>query len=174
MGGAASGRAQPDAARRDAAPPIATPPMGDSPPETDAETPLSFAITLRVTLLPGRPDALVELVSLENLGKAPLLASALYMRAFSFHKQNRARPASVPNLWNERKTATWSLPDGGEWGFATIDSSVRKFRFFLTPNGVQHPDAAFSPVLEGKTFTVAPGETWRATLPMGATLFCKQ
>ena len=143
----------------------------DSPPETDAETPLSFAITLRVTLLPGRPDALVELVSLENLGKAPLLASALYMRAFSFHRQNRARPASVPNLWNERKTATWSLPDGGEWGFATIDSSVRKFRFFLTPNGVQHPDAAFSPVLEGKTFIVAPGETWRATLPMGATLF---
>ncbi len=146
--------------------------LADSPPETDAETPLSFAITLRVTLLPGRPDALVELMSLENLGKTPLLASALYMRAFSYHRQNRARPASVPNLWSERKTATWSLPDGGEWGFSTLDSSVRKFRFFLTSNGVQHPDAAFSPVLEGKTFTVAPGETWRATIPMGATLFC--
>ncbi len=146
--------------------------LADSPPETDAETPLSFAITLRVTLLPGRPDALVELMSLENLGDAPLLASALYMRAFSYHRQNRARPASVPNLWGARKTATWSLPDDGEWGFASIDTSVRKFRFFLTPNGVQHPDAVFSPVLEGKTFTVAPGETWRATIPMGATLFC--
>ena len=144
----------------------------DEPPETDAETPLSFAITQRVTLLPDRPDALVELVSLENLGKAPLLASALYMRAFSFQKQTRSRPASVPNLWSGRKTATWSLPDGGEWGFATIDSSVRKFRFFLTTNGVQHPDAAFSPVLEGETFVVAPGETWHATVPMGATLFC--
>ena len=36
---------------------------------------------------------------------------------------------------------------------------------------VQHPDAAFSPVVEGKTFPVAPGETWNATVPMGATLF---
>ena len=147
------------------------PALADSPPETDAETPLSFAITLRVTLLPGCPDALLELVSLENLGEAPLLASALYMRAFSFQKQKRGWPASVPNLWSERKTATWTLPGGGEWGFATIDSSVRKFRFFITPDGVQHPDAAFSPVLEGKTFVVAPGETWRATVPMGATLF---
>ena len=187
LGGAAvlpQGRAPEGAAQGGNAAIVAEPPvlpqgrapqgaaLADSPPETDAETPLSFAITLRVTLLPGRPDALVELLSLENLGDAPLLASALYMRAFSFHKQNRARPASVPNLWSERKTATWSLPDGGEWGFATIDSSVRKFRFFLTPNGVQHPDAAFSPVLEGKTFAVAPGETWRATVPMGATLFC--
>ena len=148
------------------------PALADSPPETDAETPLSFAITLRVTLLPGCPDALLELVSLENLGEAPLLASALYMRAFSFEKQERGRPASVPNLWSARKTASWTLPGGGEWGFSTIDSSVRKYRFFVTPNGVQHPDAAYSPVLEGKTFTVAPGETWQATVPMGATLFC--
>jgi hypothetical protein len=147
------------------------PALADSPPETDAETPLSFAITLRVTLLPGCPDALLELVSLENLGEAPLLASALYMRAFSFEKQERGRPASVPNLWSARKTASWTLPGGGEWGFSTIDSSVRKYRFFVTPDGVQHPDAAYSPVLEGKTFTVAPGETWQATVPMGAKLF---
>ena len=144
---------------------------GDSPPETDAETPLAFAITMRVTLLPGRQDALVELLDLENLGEAPLLASALYMRAFSFQKQT-GRPSSAPNLWNAPKTGTWSLPDGGEWGLTTIDDSVRKFRFFLTSNGVQHPDAAFSPVLEGETFTVAPGETWHTTVPMGATLFC--
>ncbi len=146
------------------------------PPETDAETPLAFAITMRVTLLPGRPDALVELVSLENLGQAPLLASALYMRAFSSGKQERsARPSSAPNLWSAVKTATWALQGGGEWGLSSIDTSVRKFRFFVTAkDGVQHPDAAFSPVLEGKTFIVAPGETWRATLPMGATLFRRQ
>ena len=144
-----------------------------TPPETDAETPLAFAITMRVTLLPGRPDALVELVSLENLGPAPLLASALYMRAFSSGKQERsARPSSAPNLWSAVKTATWALPDGGKWGLSSIDSSVRKFRFFVTAkDGVQHPDAAFSPVVEGKTFPVAPGETWNATVPMGATLF---
>ncbi len=144
---------------------------GISPPETDSDTALSFAITLRVTLLPGHPDALLELVALENLSDRPLAASALYMRAFSRDKQ-KVRPTSPPRLWKAPKLGTWSLPGGGEWGLATHDSSVRKFQFFVTPkNGVQHPDAAYSIVPDGQFFTVAPGETWKAPVPMGARLF---
>ncbi len=144
---------------------------GISPPETDSDTALSFAITLRVTLLPGHPDALLELVALENLSDRPLAASALYMRAFSRDKQ-KVRPTSPPNLWKAPKIGMWSLPGGGEWGLTTHDSSVRKFRFFVTPkNGVQHPDAAYSIVPDGQFFTVAPGETWETPVPMGARLF---
>ncbi|MBQ7667525.1 MAG: hypothetical protein IJS46_05980, partial [Kiritimatiellae bacterium] len=85
------------------------------------------------------------------------------------------RAAAAPKVWGEPKTATWAIPGGDEWGLTTRDRSVRKFQFFLTPlDGVQHPDAAFSPVLDGETFPVAPGETWRATVPMGARMFRRQ
>ena len=141
------------------------------PPETDASTTLSFAITVRLTLLPGRTEALMEIAALENLSTAPLAASAVYMRAFSRDKQG-TRPQSAPNVWNSVKEGTWSLPGGGEWGLRSRDTTVRKFRFFVTPrNGVQHPDAAFSPVPDGDTFTVAPGATWLPAAPMGATVF---
>ena len=146
---------------------------GDSPPETTADTTLCFALTLRVTLLPGRPDALLEIDSLENLSDDTLAASAVYMRAFS-HDRQTARPTVAPSIWKAPKVGTWSIPGGGEWGLATHDSSVRKFRFFITPkNGVQHPDAAFSTVPDGETFPVAPGETWRPPVPMGARLFIR-
>ncbi|MBR3087289.1 MAG: hypothetical protein IKH04_12910, partial [Kiritimatiellae bacterium] len=143
------------------------------PPETGADTTLAFAVSLRVTLLPGRADALVEIASLENLSGEPLAASAVYMRAFSRDRQ-AIRPTSAPNVWKAPKVGTWTIPGGGEWGLLTHDSSIRKFRFFTTPkDGVQHPDAAFSPVLNGETFPVAPGETWHPPVPMGATLFRK-
>ena len=144
---------------------------GSSPPETAPGTALSFAISMRVTLLPGHPDALVELLGLENRGDEPLKASALYMRPFSRDRQTASRRDAMPQLWGAPRTATWTIPGGGEWGLSSIDRSVRKFRFFVTPkDGVQHPDAAFSPVHDCETFTVAPGETWRADIPMGATL----
>jgi len=145
---------------------------GEAPPETSADTTLSFALTMRVTLLPGRPDALLEVASLENLADKPLAASAVYLRAFSRDRQT-TRPTTAPSVWKAPKLGTWSLPGGGEWGLVSHDSSIRKFRFFVTPNGVQHPDAAFSTVPEGETFAVAPGETWRPSVPMGATLFRK-
>ena len=143
---------------------------GDVPPEISADTTLSFALTLRVTLLPGRPDALLEVASLENLADKPLAASAVYLRAFSRDRQT-TRPTTAPSVWKAPKLGTWSLSGGGEWGLVSHDASIRKFRFFVTPNGVQHPDAAFSTVPEGETFAVAPGETWRPPVPMGARLF---
>lgn len=150
--------------------PGAEAPGDAAPPETAADTTLSFALTLRVTLLPGRPDALLEVASLENLADQPLAASAVYLRAFSRDRQT-ARPTNAPSVWKAPKIGTWSLPGGGEWGLVSHDASIRKFRFFVTPNGVQHPDAAFSTVLEGETFPVAPGETWGPPVPMGARLF---
>ena len=145
-----------------------------TPPETDDRTALSFAITLRVTLLPGRPDALVEIVALENLADKPLAASAVYMRAFSRDKQV-ARPTSAPNVWKAPKIGTWSLPGGGEWGLISHDDTIRKFRFFVSAkDGVQHPDAAFSPVQDGESFAVAPGETWHPASPMSARLFLRK
>ena len=147
-------------------------PESFDPPEKDSSTTLSFAITLRVTLLPGRPDALVEIDSLENLSDKPLDASAVYIRPFSRDKQEIASARSAPNVWKAPKTGTWSIPGGGDWGLETHDSSVRKFRFFVTPkDGVQHPDAAYSTVHDGETFAVAPGETWRPPIPMDARLF---
>ena len=147
-------------------------PSEAAPPETDAETTLAFAVAMRLTLLPGRPDALMEVAAVENLSDAPLAASAVYMRAFSRDKQT-TRPTSAPNVWKAPKIGSWSVPGGGEWGLVSHDTSIRKFRFFVTPNGVQHPDAAFSPVLDGDTFEIAPGGVWQPAIPMGARLFRK-
>jgi hypothetical protein len=126
-----------------------------------------FAINARLSLAPGRGEALVELLSVENLGDAPFKVRSLFLRPWSNAK--KPQPGrNVEKLYNAPAEGRWLLPDGSQWGLTTHDfEGLSAMRFWTSPEGVQHPDAAFrlpAPAL------LAPGQTLTPGFPIGALL----
>lgn len=123
-------------------------------------------ITIRFSLAPGSEDVTAEIVSLENLGDAPLVARGLFLRPFALGEG--IRPGfHARNLYGEQDRAAWLLPDGGEYFLATTDSRLSGLRFWLDKSGAQHPDACFAPELP---LTLAPGGTWTPDAPISACI----
>ena len=135
---------------------------GDDIPE-----PLAFAVTHRLTLAPGSRAILAEIVSLENLGSAPLFVKQLFLRPYSLEEKPVAVPFA-PNVWRGPCEAAWRLPGGGSWGVSSRDEAAARFRFFVDRAGVQHPDARFAPDARAAGFALAPGAVWRPSVPHSA------
>ena len=128
-----------------------------------------FAITARMSLAPGRPDILAEIVSVENMSGSPLRVERVFMRPYAVE----ARPKqgeSVPNLWKGPLEGWWLLSDGSCFGLSTRDDSVNSINLWIKEDGIQHPDARFA---DRGPFTIAPGATWTPSAPMGALLKCE-
>ena len=129
----------------------------------------AFAMTARLSLAPGRSDVLAEIVAAENLGDAPLLVERVFMRPYAA----AAKPegvTTVPKLWKGPHEGWWRFPDGRRFGAVSLDAASCSFRFYVSGNGVQHPDAPF---VENGPFEIAPGTTWTPSSPMGALLKCE-
>ncbi len=123
-------------------------------------------ITIRFSLAPGSADVTAQIVSLENLGDAPLVARGLFLRPFALGEG--IRPGfHARNLYGEQDRAAWLLPGGGEYYLATADARLSGLRFWLDKSGVQHPDACFAPE---RPLTLAPGESWTPDVPISARL----
>ena len=123
-------------------------------------------IAVRFSLAPGRGDALAEIVSLENLGDAPLVVRGLFLRPFA--SGGGIRPGfHARNLYGEPDRAAWLLSDGSEYALETSDDSLSGLRFWIDGAGTQHPDACFAP---DRPLTLSPGETWTPAAPMSARL----
>ncbi|MBR0057533.1 MAG: hypothetical protein IJP66_09415, partial [Kiritimatiellae bacterium] len=133
-----------------------------------------FAITLRLSLAPSSREPLAEILAIENLGDSPIEDWEPFLRPWSLEE----RPVAVPHVqdvWGAPVVAEWRLPGGGAWGVRSTSPAARRFRFFLSPDGRQHPDARFRAVdADGRSaaFPIAPGEIWRPAVPMTATIFC--
>ena len=143
-------------------PPARRPVMGEG------GTP-AFAVTHRLTLAPGSRDVLVEIVSLENLGSAPLFVKQLFLRPYSLEEKPVAVPFA-PNVLHGPCEAAWRLPGGGSWGVSSRDGAAARFRFFVDRAGVQHPDARFTPDARAAGFALDPGAVWRSSVPHSALL----
>ena len=128
---------------------------------------LAFAFTHRLSLAPGSADILAEIVSLENIGTDPFKVKFLFMRPFAI----QARPGetdTVPNLWKGPVEDYWTLDDGSRWGVASHDSGVLKASlWYREADKSQHPDVRCR---EGEPFTLAPGASFRSSVPMGARI----
>ena len=123
-------------------------------------------ITARFSLSPGSADVTAQIVSLENLGGAPLVVRGLFLRPFALGAG--VRPGfHARNLHGEQDRAAWLLPDGGKYYLATADARLSGLRFWLDKSGVQHPDACFAPE---RPLTLAPGESWTPDVPISARL----
>ena len=129
----------------------------------------AFAVTHRLTLAPGSRDVLAEIVSLENLGSAPLFVKQLFLRPYSLEEKPVAVPFA-PNVLHGPCEAAWRLPGGGSWGVSSRDEAAARFRFFVDRAGVQHPDARFAPDARAAGFALDPGAVWRPSVPHSALL----
>ena len=129
----------------------------------------AFAVTHRLTLAPGSRDVLAEIVSLENLGAAPLFVKQLFLRPYSLEEKPVAVPFA-PNVLHGPCEAAWRLPGGGAWGVSSHDEAAARFRFFVDRAGVQHPDARFAPDARAAGFALDPGAVWRPSVPHSARL----
>ena len=129
-----------------------------------------FAINARVSLAPGRGEALVELLSVENLGDAPVKVRGLFFRPWSNEKRPRSG-RNVEKLYNAPAEGRWLLPDGSQWGVTTHDfEGLSAMRLWTSPEGVQHPDVAFRLPVPA---VLASGETLTPGFPIGALLSLK-
>ena len=129
----------------------------------------AFAVTHRLTLAPGSRDVLAEIVSLENLGAAPLFVKQLFLRPYSLEEKPVAVPFA-PNVLHGPCEAAWRIPGGGSWGVSSRDEAAARFRFFVDRAGVQHPDARFAPDARAAGFALDPGAVWRPSVPHSALL----
>ena len=139
--------------------------VAGSPRRAAGAAPL-FAMTARLSLAPGRGDVLAEIVSAENLSASPLRIEKVFMRPYAIDKHPVGAKV-VPKLWKGPHEGWWTLSDGRRFGALSRDPSSCSFPFFVSGDGVQHPDAPFA---EDRTFEIAPGATWRPSSPMGALL----
>ena len=130
-----------------------------------------FAINARISLAPERGEALVELLSVENIGDAPFKVRGLFFRPWS--NAEKPRPGrNVEKLYNAPAEGRWLLPDGSQWGVTTHDfEGLSAMRLWTSPEGVQHPDVAFRLPVPA---VLASGETLTPGFPAGARLSLKQ
>ena len=148
-----------------------TPPSAAMPAEfaSPVNPPAAFAMTARLSLAPGRADVLAEIEAVENLSDSPLRVERVFMRPFAAEARPGEIP-SVPNLWRGPHEGWWRLSGGRRFGAVTRDAASCSFRFYVSGNGVQHPDAPF---VENGPFEIAPGTSWTPSSPMGALLKCE-
>ena len=127
-----------------------------------------FALTLRLTLAPSSPDILAEILSVQNLGGAPLDVQKLFLCPYA---GGDAPPARVPmpvNVWKGWNESHWRLSDGARYGAVSHDESADGFNLWAEADGRQHADIPFRPLPQA--VTLAPGETLAAPRPMAARL----
>ncbi len=128
---------------------------------------LAFAFTHRLSLAPGSADILAEIVSLENIGTEPFKVQFLFMRPFAIQAWP-GETETVPNLWKGPVEDYWTLDDGSRWGVASYDPGVLKVSlWYREADKSQHPDVRCR---EDDPFTLAPGATFRPSVPMGARI----
>ncbi|MGN0847233.1 MAG: hypothetical protein ACI4RA_07605 [Kiritimatiellia bacterium] len=121
-----------------------------------ADERVSFALTHRLTFVPGATKFLCECVRVENLGEEPIEIDRIYFRlypAFAVSRQEGA--VAAPPVWKMQRQAAWTSPKGMMLGASTTAGNVGVFRFYTDAKEAPHPDMGFFPganrTLAGRT-----------------------
>ena len=125
-----------------------------------------LALTLRTVMAPERRDFVGEIVSLRNLGSAPLKVVRLFLRPFAAEKPDGEWPC-VPNLWKGAAESRWKYKGGATYGAVSHDPDAAYFRLWIDSNGGQHPDITFVPP---EPLTLSAGRDYRPPRPMSALI----
>lgn len=125
---------------------------------------VKFALTHRLTFVPGSDKFLCECLRLENLGARPLLLDRVYFRLYpAFAVTVPENAVSTPPMWKIPHQAAWTSAKGMLLGAMTTAENVGVFRFYTDERGERHPDMGFYP---GPARTLAPGKAWTPPSPM--------
>jgi hypothetical protein len=116
-----------------------------------------FQFRLRFVLDEKRPEFLVELLDVRNIGGTPIEFKGFFLCQYSPFMRDKMASRTVPNLWKGRDETSWRAEDGRVFGAMTRAPDVKSFCYFTDVKNV-HPDAAFAPVDIPKL--LEPGETY--------------
>lgn len=126
----------------------------------------AFRVLCEIVPLEGHPWFGCNCVSVENTGKGEFSDLKFFFRQYApwaLDSVKKGGYRAPQNVWKAPASAVWIRSSDGAWcGAATYAPTVRHFVYWISGDGVSHPDAMFSPV--GST-RLAAGATWR---PEGA------
>lgn len=103
-----------------------------------------FQFRFRIVLDEKRPEFLVELLDVRNVGLVPIQFKGLFLCQYAPFMRDKAAGRTVPNLWKGRDETLWRADDGRVFGAMTKAPDVKSFCYFTDVKHV-HPDAAFAP-----------------------------
>ena len=133
-----------------------------------ADDSAKFSIGARLTLGAGLASALVEVLSVKNLGTGPLELLGVHVQPFPDDAEPQP-DAVVPQLWEGPSEAWWRIPGrDGAWGLLSHDSAARFRFFFRHEDKSAHPDGKFS--VGADPVAIPPKGVWLPAGPMGAQL----
>lgn len=122
--------------------------------------------TLEVVPFEDRPQTLVSLVKVENIGDLPIYLKEFHLAPFPAFACETAYDWSkqVKRLWGEPRRFGWRSPDGSRRIEVESYSFEMKFRsrFWKGRQGDVHPDVIFNPP---RHFSLESGKLW--TPPAG-------
>lgn len=118
-----------------------------------ADGDLAYRLHVRFTFASGCAGFLAEPTALENIGRKPLVAPAIYLKA------NAGGGEKVVPLPEKNG---WLYPDGRKTVVTAVDGG--KATFWFQGNGYAHPDVE----LKTAGAEIAVGATWKPSAPLAA------
>lgn len=131
----------------------------------------AFEVTHRLTFAPGFNGFLAEVISVENVGAAPLTAVSALVQILPAKGERRMIDGGVPELWKGPNVCSWVYPGKGALSARTWDASALRIRFWEGPGSRPHGDVMFR---TGKDAHLGVGESWRPEAPMGVLVHCRR
>ena len=129
---------------------------------------IAFRAHVRLTVRPGEPLFLCEIVDIANSGTKELTVARAY---FSVMPPKGVNPVCVKQPTEEENAAAWDAGGGFAIGLRSEDEDVQKLSFWVDAgSGCPHADCGFS-MPSGKDLVLLPGCSAKLPRPMNAVVF---
>jgi hypothetical protein len=129
---------------------------------------IAFRVHVRLTVRPGEPLFLCEIVDISNSGTKDLAVARAYI---SVMPPKGVEPVCVKQPTDEENAAAWDAGGGFAIGLQSEDEDVQKLSFWVdAASRCPHADCGFS-MPGGKDLVLRPGCSAKLIRPMNAVVF---
>ena len=131
---------------------------------------IAFRAHVRLTVRPGEPAFLCELVDIANSGTKELDVARAFISALP---PKGVKPVCVRKPSDTENAAAWDAGDGFAIGLRSEDEDVQRLSFWVDDKSqCPHADCGFS-MPGGKDLVLLPGCSVRLVRPMTAIVFLR-
>ena len=128
----------------------------------------AFRVHVRLTVRPGEPMFLCELVDIANSGTKELDVARAFI---SVMPPKGVKPVCVKQATEAENAAAWDAGGGFAIGLRSEDEGVQRLSFWVDEKSqCPHADCGFS-MPEGKDLVLRPGCSAKLARPMNAVVF---
>ena len=129
---------------------------------------IAFRVHVRLTVCPGEPAFLCELVDIANSGTKELDVARAFI---SVMPPKGVKPTCVKQATDAENSAAWDAGDGFAIGLRSEDEGVQKLSFWVDDKSqCPHADCGFSMPC-GQDLVLPPGCSSKFVRPMAAIVF---